>query len=522
VITGLAERIADSPELAKSNAAGQVNSAADTRCLPSWSNHERTSIRHPRRRHVAVTQPAAPDGIRTGPEADAEWVQFLTTSPAQRLRLERLPRPIQDYAANRTASWHVLGRSRFRAYFVGSTISNLGTWLQNTAQLLLAYRLTHNVFDVALVTSAQFIGFLTIGPWAGSLAGRMRGKPLLIGTQLASAAVTGVLACLQFTVGLTMLDLVVGALFTGLATTFALPLQTTMLSALVPSRDTKAALAMNSVSYNTGRTVAPVLCLAIMATLGTGWAFALNALSFLYFALVVATRCPDTAIARQQPVRPRAVAAIAIQRPRILLLLAMVAAVTFADDPVFVLGPSLAHQMRVASFWPAYFLVALGLGTVCGALVPRREFTEDSKARPVQTRRAAAPLAFLALSVLTFSLGLGLWASIIAAICAGAAGLLTGSAAQALLLQVASRENALQVMALWAVAWAGTKPIASLADGALASHFGIHLAAVVLVLPALLIGGAELCLKKSWKISLKQRMSRFSGNADVAVSGPIA
>jgi hypothetical protein len=140
----------------------------------------------------------------------------------------------------------------------------------------------------------------------------------------------------------------------------------------------------------------------------------------------------------------------------------------------------------------------------------------------VQTRRAAAPLAFLALSVLTFSLGLGLWASIIAAICAGAAGLLTGSAAQALLLQVASRENALQVMALWAVAWAGTKPIASLADGALASHFGIHVAAVVLVLPALLIGGAELCLKKSWKISLKQWMSRFSGNADVAVSGPIA
>ena len=54
------------------------------------------------------------------------------------------------------------------------------------------------------------------------------------------------------------------------------------------------------------------------------------------------------------------------------------------------------------------------------------------------------------------------------------------------------------------------------------SHLQGRLHQVVLVLPALLIGGAELCLKKSWKISLKQRMSRFSGNADVAVSGPIA
>jgi MFS family permease len=433
-------------------------------------------------------------------------------------RLDRLPRSARRYAASRAASWRVLGQSGFRAYFIGSTVSNLGAWLQNTAQLLLAYRLTHDVFDVALVTSAQFVGFLTIGPWAGGLAGRVRGKPLLIGTQLASAAVTGVLACLQFTAGLTVPDLVVGALLTGLATTIALPLQTTMLSALVPGRDIRAALAMNSVSYNIGRMVAPVLCLAVMATLGTGWAFGLNVLSFLYFALVLATRCPDTAIARQVPVRPRGVAAIAIQRPRILLLLAMVAAVTFADDPVFVLGPSLAHQMRVASFWPAYFLVGLGLGTVCGALLLRREFAEDSRARPIQTRRAAASLVVLAMSVLVFSLGLGPWTSIVAASCAGAAGLITGSAAQALLLQIAAPKNALRVMALWAVAWAGTKPIASLADGVLASHFGIEVAATVLVLPALLIGAAELCLKESWKVSLLQRASRSSRNARLAAS----
>ena len=68
-------------------------------------------------------------------------------------------------------------------------------------------------------------------------------------------------------------------------------------------------------------------------------------------------------------------------------------------------------------------------------------------------------------------------------------------------------------MALWGVAWAGTKPIASLIDGAVASQFGITAAAVVLVIPAFTIGMAEICLTKAQKDRLKARMSRWNGTA---------
>ncbi len=59
------------------------------------------------------------------------------------------------------------GNSDFRWYFLGSVTSDFGTWLQNSAQVLLAYQLAHSVFTVGLVTFAQFTSPLVLGPWAG-------------------------------------------------------------------------------------------------------------------------------------------------------------------------------------------------------------------------------------------------------------------------------------------------------------------------------------------------------------------
>ncbi len=380
-------------------------------------------------------------------------------------------------------------------YFAGSLVSNLGTWVQNTAQLLLAYKITHSVFAVGLITCAQFSGFLIIGPWAGNLANFIGRKRVLISTQALSFAVASIMAILILAARLTESELVVGAIGTGLAMTFALPVQNTMVSALVPKEDTKAALTMNSVSYNGGRTLAPVLYLVVLANIGAGWAFALNAISFLVFTIVIFLVYPR--MTRQaKPERAWSGVHIAIRRPRILLLLTMVAAVTVADDPVLVLGPSIAHKMHVTSQLPAYFLSALGLGTVLGALVQR--------SRPSTARRTAIPLAVLAISVVIFAAGVSLWVSIAAAVAAGVAGLLTGASAQTLLLQQAGPQNATQVMALWAVAWAGSKPIASVADGWLASHMSTTKTAMILGAPALIVAVLEIFPKSWYKRILKK------------------
>jgi hypothetical protein len=194
---------------------------------------------------------------------------------------------------------------------------------------------------------------------------------------------------------------------------------------------------------------------------------------------------------------------IAIWRPRILLLLVMVAAVTVADDPVLVLGPPLArHVLHVPSIWPAYFLSALGLGTVLGALVP----TKASSAR-----QACLPLLGLAISVIVFTAGINVLISLSAAVAAGVAGLLTGAATQALLLKTAGPRQATQVMTLWAIAWAGSKPLASLADGWLASHIGVFHTGIALAAPAVVIALLELFLWRGGRNWLKDWISAHNG-----------
>jgi MFS family permease len=400
----------------------------------------------------------------------------------------------------RSAAWHVLRQRRFLVYFAGSLVSNLGTWLQNTAQMLLAYQLTHSAFAVGLITCVQFSGFLLLGPWAGVLADRLGSKRVLIATQIVSAAVAGAMAYVHSIGALTEGPLMIGALGIGLAFTFAVPLQTAMVPRLVPEADVRDAMAMNSVCYNAGRTAAPVLCVVVLASLGAGWVFALNAFSFALFAAAVVAVHPGGTPSPKRQAHNWMGLRMVLRYPRIWLLLAMVAAVTFADDPVLVLGPALSHQvLAVSSAWPAYFLSALGLGTVLGALVPTK---------PSTSRRAAMPLLVLAVSVIVFTSGGSPLLSLAAALVAGVAGLLTGAAAQALLLKKAGPQQAAQVMALWAVAWAGSKPVASLVDGWLASHLSVFYAGLLLATPALLVAGLELWLPA-------QRRERVRGRAKV-------
>ena len=79
-------------------------------------------------------------------------------------------------SGKRRTSWRALHNRSFRYYFTGSVTSDFGTWLQNTAQVLLAYRLSHSVAVVGLVSCAQFSSPLVLGPWAGVMTDRFGGR----------------------------------------------------------------------------------------------------------------------------------------------------------------------------------------------------------------------------------------------------------------------------------------------------------------------------------------------------------
>lgn len=379
----------------------------------------------------------------------------------------------------RRTPWHMLrGNSGFRWYFIGSVTSDFGTWLQNTAQVLLAYQLAHSVLTVGLVTFAQFTSPLLLGPWAGVLADKFGGRRTLLGTQLVSAVVAATLAGLDFSGLLNIKVLVVGAILSGQAFTFALPARNVTVQRLVPPDKLKPAYAMDTVSYNLGRAIAPVLTIGMgLAGISFAWAFAANAASFVIFSLVLWRVHMQAEAEPERRSRVRDGFLIACSDSRIIILLLMVAAVTVADDPILVLGPALAKQLHASTVWSGWFIAALGAGTVLGSF--RR-----SKHQPTM-RLAATAVAALALFMLLFVHAPNMWIGALAALGAGWSCLIANSVTRTALAEYAGPEKTAAVMAIWAIAWAGSKPLASLIDGVLGSWIGPQWTGLILAAPAL-------------------------------------
>ena len=235
---------------------------------------------------------------------------------------------------------------------------------------------------------------------------------------------------------------------------------------------------MDSVSYNLGRTVAPSLGIGLMHWVAYGWAFVGNAVSFGFFTLVLWRTRQRGPLEQQQRSKVMSGFRIACGDGTIMILLLMVAAVTVADDPILVLGPSLAIHMHVSASSSGWFIAALGGGSVCGSL--RRSRHERS------LRLAATALALLGVCMVMFVMTPWMWVSVMAAFGAGVSCLITNSATRTLLSDVARPKRVASVMAIWAVAWAGSKPFASLTDGLLAGSVGVRWTGVILAIPALI------------------------------------
>lgn len=383
-----------------------------------------------------------------------------------------------DHAADQLSAWRTLRHPSFRRYFLGCVASDFGTWLQNTAQVLLAYHLAHSALTVGLVTCAQFTSPLFIGPFAGVLADRIGARRTLLVAQVVAAAIAAALAAAAFCHVLTEWPLVCGALLGGLTFTFALPARNVTVRQLVPADDTRPAFVMDAVSYNLGRALAPPLSvLIVLTTHDYGLAFAANAVSFLMFTLMLMLAGKGTDAEPERRSRTLDGFVIARHNRTIMLLLLMVAAVTVADDPIQVLGPALASHLGVSQGWSGGFIAALGAGSVLGSL--RRPKHAPS------LRLAATALAGLGICMVVFVSTPWVWVSVAAALAAGGTCLATNSMTRTLLSRAAGLDQA-SVMAVWAIAWAGSKPLASLSDGLLAERIGLQPTGMLLALPAFL------------------------------------
>ncbi len=386
-----------------------------------------------------------------------------------------------------SSPFRVLARRSFLPYFAGNLLSNNGTWFQNIAQVLLVYRLTGSPLWVGVVNFAQFAGILLVGPVAGRIADRVDRRRLLIGTQLTAAGIAAGLALLAAT-GRPAPGVVIGfALALGLATAFATPALHAIVPSLVPRRDLGSALALNAVTFNLARVTGPLLGALLVDRLGFAWAFGANACSYLSLVAGVwlARPAPDGTPLRADPDGPillrdtlRAVA----RDDRLLVPLVAVAAAGASIDPVTTLSPAIVSRIYGRPDTLVGALVAsFGIGAVTAA------FTVAWRGRP-SPRRQAAFLFTLGAGIAAFASSGSPLAGGAALATAGFGYLATATSASTLLHTSVPEEHRGRTVALWSIAFHGSRPVASFLDGALASAAGLREAGVALALPALGVG----------------------------------
>lgn len=170
----------------------------------------------------------------------------------------------------------------YRQYWVAGIVSNTGTWMQRTAQdwLVLTALTDHSGTALGLVTAAQFLPALLLSPWTGLVADRFPKRAVLVVTQTFSGLFALVLGVLVLTDTVQLWHVYLLAFALGMSSAFEAPARQTFVTELVPAEQIGNAVGLNSASFNAGRLIGPGVAGLLIAALGTGPVFFVNAASF--------------------------------------------------------------------------------------------------------------------------------------------------------------------------------------------------------------------------------------------------
>lgn len=361
-------------------------------------------------------------------------------------------------------------RSRdLRLFFGGQAVSLAGTWMQSVAQGWLVWRLTRSPEWLGLVTFAGQLPVFLFGIWAGSIADRHPRRRLVLITQ-SNAIVQSVLLA-----GLTLSGLVrpwhvlALAAMLGMTYAFEVPARQALLADL-GGEDMSNAIALNSSIVNAARVVGPALAGAVVAAVGEGVAFALNAVSFAgtYWALLVMRPPPQPVATGSRRAHLLEGLAYAGRTAHVRALLALLGVSSLFAIPYQTLLPFFSSEVLGGDArLYGVLLACAGVGALSGAvsLLLRRGLRGLG-------RRVALGATLLCGGVVVFSLSRTLALSAAALVMVGF-GFITQMAGTMTLLQgLAPREMRGRVMGLFSTLFMGVSPFGALAAGLAASRLG--------------------------------------------------
>jgi MFS family permease len=277
-----------------------------------------------------------------------------------------------------SATFRSFAVRNYRLWWAGATVSNIGTWMQRTAQdwIVLTQLTDNDAAAVGITMALQFGPPLFLTPIAGLVVDRMDRRHLLLITQIAMGTLGLGLGVLTIT-GVVQLWMVFGfALLLGVATAFDGPARQTFVSELVPDDHLSNAVGLNATSFNVARLIGPAVAGLLTAAVGAGWVFLINAVSFgAVVGMLLALRVRDLVPRERLPRRRGQIVAgfrYVQGRLDLRLVFLMVALLgTFGMNfPIFISTMSVMFGSGAGEF--GVLSSAMAVGSVVGALLAAR------------------------------------------------------------------------------------------------------------------------------------------------------
>jgi MFS family permease len=367
-----------------------------------------------------------------------------------------------------------LRHKNYRLFFSGQSISLIGTWMTRIATSWLVYRLTGSALLLGVVGFAGQIPSFLMAPFAGVLVDRWNRHRLLLITQVLALLQSLAMAILALSGLIKIWQIIALSVFQGLVNAFDMPARQAFVVEMVERREDLAnAIALNSSMVNAARLLGPSIGGVIIAAVGEGWCFMIDAISYLAViaSLVAMTITPRMLKATQdanifEQLREGWVYATRFAPIRnILLLLALVSLVGM---PYTVLMPVFANDvLHGGPNTLGLLMAASGVGALVGAmfLAARRSVLGLGKFIPITAGAFGAGL-------IAFSFSRMIWLSLLLMIVTGLGFMVQMAVSNTVLQTIVDEDKRGRVMSFYTMAFMGTAPFGSLLAGTVAERIG--------------------------------------------------
>jgi MFS family permease len=376
-------------------------------------------------------------------------------------------------AANLKFIFRSLKNRNYRLFFGGQSISLIGTWMQQVAVAWLLYRLTNSSLILGIAGFVGQIPTFLFSPFAGVFADRHNRSSMLVVTQILSLVQASILSFLILIKHIQVWHIITLSTMLGIINSFDIPIRQAFTIEMIENReDLSNAIALNSSMVNAARLIGPSIAGILIASVGEGMCFLLNAISYIpvIASLLIMKIAKNTIKSNNRHIllELKEGFGYAFNFSPIKYILLLLALVSLMGVPYQVLMPVFARDIFHGGPHTLGFLVAMsGIGSLMGAI-----YLASRKSVLGLGKIIAWAAGLFGIGIVAFAFSKVLWIAMLILLFTGFGMMVQMAASNTVLQTIVDEDKRGRIMSFYTMAFMGMVPFGSLLAGSLACKIG--------------------------------------------------